>query len=117
MKPEFSHASESFKRLNPQLFGAVAPTHHQKPKRNQRGQSPNRVLEQVPNGVAIRVHFVAFRHRLFDDDNNVNSFKQLRDAIAATLGIDDADRRITFECSQVKTDGEQGVVVKIERSA
>jgi len=65
-------------------------------------------------GVAVRVTMVACRHRLTDDDALAYSCKPLRDAISNSLGLDDADARIKFEYGQLRTDGEQGVIVKIE---
>lgn len=61
-----------------------------------------------------RVLLVSCRHRELDDDSNIYSLKPLRDAIAASFGIDDADARIRFEYGQVITKGEQGVIVRIE---
>lgn len=61
-----------------------------------------------------RVLLISCRHRELDDDSNCYSLKPLRDAIAASFGIDDADARIRFEYGQVITKGEQGVIVRIE---
>lgn len=57
---------------------------------------------------------VACRRRLLDPDAVAASMKALTDAIAKTLGVDDADPAVEWEWSQVKTDGEEGVLVKIE---
>lgn len=65
-------------------------------------------------GVVWRVALVAHRRRLLDDDNNVASMKPLRDAVAETLGLDDGDRRVSWECGQVRTDGAEGVAVRVE---
>ena len=64
--------------------------------------------------VAVRVVLVSCRHRLSDDDAVAASLKPCRDAVAASLGIDDGDARVRFECSQARTDGDQGVLVKVE---
>jgi hypothetical protein len=69
---------------------------------------------QRTGGVAVVVTLIAFRSREYDTDNNVASQKGLRDAIAASLGLDDADRRIKFQYGQIVTRGRQGVLVKIE---
>lgn len=61
-----------------------------------------------------RVLLIACRHRELDDDSNVYSLKPLRDAIAASLGLDDADTRIRWDYGQAITPGEQGVIVRIE---
>ncbi len=39
----------------------------------------------------------------------------MRDAIARWLGLDDADQVIEWEYSQHKTNGRQGVAVRIEK--
>ena len=50
----------------------------------------------------------------FDDDNLIASIKPLRDAIAASIGIDDGDKRIAFQYQQLQTKGREGVLVHIE---
>lgn len=49
-----------------------------------------------------------------DSDNLAGGLKYLRDAIAESLGLDDADRFIVWEYHQVETRGAEGVAVKIE---
>jgi len=61
-----------------------------------------------------RVLLISCRHHELDDDSNVYSLKPIRDAIAASFGIDDADGRISWEYGQQLTRGEQGVIVRIE---
>lgn len=39
--------------------------------------------------------------------------KPLTDAIAASLGVDDADPRLSWEYGQQQTRGEEGVFVKV----
>ena len=65
-------------------------------------------------GVVVVVTLIAFRHREIDDDSCSYSLVPIRDAIAASLGLDDADRRIRFQYGQVVTRARQGVLVKIE---
>ncbi len=65
----------------------------------------------------LRVSLVAFRRNLLDRDAVSFQFKPLTDAVAATLGVDDDDPRVEWEWGQVKTDGEEGVVVKVEETA
>lgn len=60
----------------------------------------------------IRVQIISLRAKLTDSDNL--AAKWLRDAISASLGIDDGDSRIEWEVSQVLTGGEQGVIVRVE---
>jgi hypothetical protein len=96
--------------------GAVAPSVSQ--------QAPLRPLEQGvqvrqkgKGGVEVVVSLVGFRRKELDDDGFIYACKPLRDAIAATLGLDDGDRRIRFEYSQLETRGEQGVIVKVQKQA
>lgn len=107
------NASESLKRLNPHLFGIGSKVEvRQQPK-------PEAALERhVPpkQGGKIRlvVSIIGLRRRILDDDNFTAGNKPLRDAIAATLGIDDGDKRIEFQYGQVKVQGEQVTIVKID---
>lgn len=107
--------SETVRKLNPELFGP-RKVEAQKPKPTPApalvGSKPESKIGNP--GVAFCCHFIAMRHRLLDDDNNVTSFKPLRDAIAATLGIDDRDKRVTWKCDQCLTAGEEEVLVRIE---
>lgn len=64
--------------------------------------------------VAVVVTLVTCRSRELDDDGNVAALKPLRDAIAESLRLDDADKRIRFEYSQCETRAENGVIVKIQ---
>lgn len=111
MNPNFSNASESFKRLNPHLMGGVPAT---QPKRD--GLDPVARANAIKKGGAGRVvvSLVGFRRRALDDDNFVGACKHLRDAIAASLGLDDGDPRLRWEYSQHETRGAEGVMVKIQ---
>lgn len=71
---------------------------------------------QSKGSVAVRVVLVSCRHRCSDDDGVAASLKPIRDAVAASLGIDDGDARVKFHYTQCQTDGEQGVLVKIEEA-
>ena len=63
----------------------------------------------------LRITFVRFCKREFDDDNLAGSLKQLRDIIAAWIGCDDSKRNIEWEYNQILTRGRCGTAVKIER--
>lgn len=65
--------------------------------------------------VEIVVSLVTCRRRELDDDGNVAALKPLRDAIAESLLLDDADKRIRFQYSQIETRASQGVVVTVEK--
>lgn len=61
------------------------------------------------------VSLVQFRKSLLDDHDNARAAcKPIVDAIAASLGVDDGDRRIKWQYGQIETRGEQGVMLKIE---
>ena len=114
MKPEFANASDTFKRLNPHLFGVGAVEAGEPKPIVASALVGGGAQRQKSGAVLVRISLVAHRRRLTDDDNNTGSFKPLRDAIARSIGIDDGDARIAFECGQVETKGQEGVTVKIE---
>jgi hypothetical protein len=65
--------------------------------------------------VAI-VTIIRVGYREVDDDSIVPGFKALRDAIAASLGVDDGDKRIRWRYSQARIDdGRTGTIVKIDQ--
>lgn len=110
--------SASFRRQNPDLF-PVAPVPRTEPQPDA-GREPSRAValqEPRQRRVVCRVRIVAFRKRLCDEDNNVAAQKTLRDCIAQTLMVDDADRRVQWEYLQVKTAGEPGTLVLITENA
>lgn len=116
LRQMYGQGSKSFQQRNPDLVG-VGEVETQKSK-----STPSQTLvggaskhEGGKKGVAIIVSFTAFTKRELDDDNLIGSIKPLRDVVASFLHIDDADPRIKFEYGQQKTDGEQGVAVKIQR--
>ena len=95
--------------------GAVAPEAQQPVRpRSLDCQKPRR--EKRKGRVAVVVSIIAFRAREIDEDNLIAGLKWLKDSIAATLGLDDGDRRIRWEFGQCETRGEQGVIVKIQRA-
>lgn len=85
---------------------------------HQRERHPLSTLVQESNGqhqrktsVGICITLVSFRHKELDDDNLSTGFKPLRDAIATSLGVDDADKRLLWEVRQVVTKGAEGTQV------
>jgi hypothetical protein len=121
VKPELENPfanseSNSFKRLNPHLFGAVGAVEAKKPEPTTAKTLERRdqKLKRGKVGVQVRVHLVAVLRRELDDDNLVASFKCLRDHIASELGIDDADKRVEWKYHQLHTSGEEGVLVMLE---
>lgn len=88
----------------------------EKPESDRRGQKQDRQLAEGPFCVVVRCEITAYRRRLLDaHENHPYSFKHLVDAIAADLGVPDNDPRLVWRFHQVKTDGEEGVIVKISR--
>ena len=92
------------------FVGAVVPEVTKPITRSER-------VEPGSPGVVVCVEFIACRRRILDDDNNVASFKVLRDCVAATLGVPDPDDdpRIEWRYHQLRTRGAEGVIVKIEK--
>lgn len=70
---------------------------------------------KISKGCLVVCTLTAHRRRLIDDDNCVASLKPLRDGVSESLGIDDGDSRIRFQCHQLLTIGKEGVTVTIER--
>jgi hypothetical protein len=61
----------------------------------------------------IAISLVTFRPVAIDDDNNVGSLKTVRDAVAASLGVNDRDSRIRWEYGQVESRAGTGTLIKI----
>jgi hypothetical protein len=112
---QIPQGSEDYRRLNPHIFG-VRSVQAEKPKHNadKALARTSQKCTPVAQGLAICVSLVVLSRRLMDSDNLSGSCKSLRDAIAASLGIDDGDEAVTWEYGQMRTDGEQGVLVKIQ---
>lgn len=66
-------------------------------------------------GMGVVITITSYRRKLLDDDNLVAGAKALRDAIATSLGVDDADLRLKWEYRQHTTDGAEGTLVTISR--
>lgn len=112
-----NEVSDDVKRLNPDVFGPVRPV-----RAAERERDPNTALDKKPRrikaskgSVALCCTIIGCRSRVLDSDNFQAGCKPLRDAIARMFGLDDADDCIQWEYGQVRTDGKQGVIVKIER--
>jgi hypothetical protein len=63
--------------------------------------------------VAICVAIVSYRNRPIDSDNLSSGAKPVRDAIARSLGLDDGDKRITWQYETIVTTGAVGTHVLI----
>lgn len=79
-----------------------------------RGESPPADAPQGRRKTRVVVSLIGLRRRTLDDDNFVGACKHLRDAIAASLGLDDGDKRFTWQYGQQPTTGREGIVVHIE---
>ena len=101
------------KALNPHLYNLVELD---SPKRKQAPvQALDRsVQKQGSRKVRVGVQFVRFGRKELDSDNLVIAYKPLRDAVAATLGVDDNDKRIKWDYAQVLTTGQTGTLVKFD---
>lgn len=75
------------------------------------------VLSQfTPPALPVVVTMIRSAPRLLDDDNAVGSMKSARDQIAAWLGVNDRDERVTWIVDQRKVPRkEQGTVLRVER--
>ena len=66
--------------------------------------------------VVLVVTLIAMLRREFDAHDNLRaSLKPLVDAIAASLGVPDNDRRLRWQYAQQRTDGAARVVVTVEK--
>jgi hypothetical protein len=117
----FLHASADFLRLNPGLFASHPLGKLATPAQSQRTVSLDRpALPQrrratrAQTGAQVIVTLNAVVGCQSDDDNAVAAMKPLRDAIAAEMGADDADRRIRWQYGQTETRGAEGVLVIVE---
>ena len=106
--------SPSFRRLNAGLFDAVRPVPSAVAQPGGRGEPAPADAPQGGRKTRVVVSLVSLRKRILDDDNDVGAKKHLRDAIAASLGLDDGDKRFTWQYSQQPTTGREGIIVHIE---
>jgi len=128
-------AQDEAQRLNPRLYGpaahkrAVENAEAEKAACNERvdqlaesvaKQNAIHALDNQPKDrtrrqgrVAIIVTITSYRRAELDFDNLVSGLKSLRDAIASSLALDDADKRLRWEYSQVVTTGITGTHVLI----
>lgn len=110
-----SHVQERIKRENPGLFGTgVRPVPPSQPQPDGRGHAAPAHPPQTGRPCRVVVSLIGLRKRTLDDDNFVGACKHLRDAIAASLGLDDGDKRLTWQYQQLQTKGREGVLVQIE---
>lgn len=68
-----------------------------------------------PVALAVVVTIIRVGYKEFDEDNLIAGAKPLRDAIAASLRVDDADKRIRWQYRQIIDAGRTGTIVKIDQ--
>jgi hypothetical protein len=93
---------------------AVRPLSPALPQPDHQRQTPRTHPPQASRAHRVVISLIALRRRPLDPDNNAASFKHLQDAIAQTLGLDDGDKRLTWQYQQMHTYGSEGVLVRIE---
>ncbi len=65
------------------------------------------------SGPIVAVSIIGVRKRLLDSDNFIGACKHLRDQIAMSLNVDDADPRVDWRYNQIKGMPE-GTIVLIQ---
>jgi hypothetical protein len=106
--------SEATRKRNPHLFG-LGPVPTSEPKRNRRRKPQTTDANQTRGSFRLVVSLIGLRRIPLDDDNfSGSSIKQIRDAIAESLGLDDGDKRLRWQYQQCQTAGAEGLIVKIE---
>lgn len=113
LRKRFPNISESVLRRS---IAAVAPL-----VATEREQGAQPALEQnAPTkqsrrrSVGACVTLISFRRRVCDDDNDAAGYKHLRDCIARRLGLDDGDKRLTWQYGRIYTHGQEGTAVIIQ---
>src|SRR5215475_8071437 len=106
-----SISSESIRKLNPHLFSDAGGVHRDGGKPARQETLVRRIKKSKGSVSCIcEVSLIAFRRTEADDDGNISALKWLRDAIAATLGIDDGDKRVRWKYSSIVTTGKQETI-------
>lgn len=108
------------RKLNPHLFaqaggpppGGLAGPERKSDPLPSLGKRP-KVQRGGKSRVVVCVTIIACRNREIDSDNLSSGAKCLRDCIATSLGIDDADKRIRWEYGFAQTSGPEQTIVRI----
>jgi hypothetical protein len=112
MKLDPNDLPETIKKLNPHLFVGGVEQSFSKPVASQALDSSRSKCKEGKGRVVISL--IRYGARELDSDNLSGSLKPLRDGISATIGIDDGDKRLIWQYSQITTKGHPGVMVTIE---
>lgn len=115
VKKLFPYASPSTIARNRDPVPGLPDTQRKRAKEPALVGRPRKRQRGAP-GLAICVEIISLRKRLLDSDNLVGGGKALRDAIAASLGLDDGDRRVKWNYHQLLTNGTPGTIVNISAS-
>ncbi len=102
------------RRIQQQLADDLRGVPAAQPQPDRRRIAPQPNAAQAGSPIRVVVSLIALRRRALDDDNHVGACKHLRDAIAASLRLDDADKRLRWQYAQCETRGQEGVIVRIE---
>lgn len=107
------HVQDRIRRDNPSVFIRAVPPKVAKPIPDKTLARDVSGQEKGDSGVAISIRLIVLTKRLMDSDNAIACTKPLRDCIAKSLGVDDGDKRLTWEYHQLKTSGQEGVIVTL----
>jgi len=112
----FPRASKSLIRRNADpVVGGVVPA-LDKPKPGRALVKDVQARQEGQGGVRYCITLISCRRKPIDGHDNLkHGQKSLVDAIAEWIGHDDADPRISWQYSQIKTDGPEGVIVTIQQ--
>lgn len=112
-----TNPSETTKKLNPHLWGNNRPMAQLQGAQRKPAALPpldrGRKTRQGSKGCVVVCIVGLRRRRPLDSDNFIAGAKPLRDVIASSLCVDDADSRVSWEYGQVRTTGPEGTVVLI----
>lgn len=114
---DLSKANEKFKRCIPSDFGGpVREMETKKPKSHQGRAGQNSDVESSERRSGFRIQLIQLRRRLLDGHDNMRSAcKPAVDRITQRLGFKaDNDERIIWEYHQLRTAGEEQLLVVIE---
>lgn len=100
----------AIRAANPALGGVESSQQPKPPRALERNAQAKQSRER---SLAVCVQIIGLRRRRLDDDNFAAGAKPLRDAIAASLAIDDGASAIRFEYAQAQTEGPEGTIVRI----
>ena len=113
MRLNWNAISDATRKRNPELFG-MGPVSPSKPKRSGRRKSEASNADQARGAFRVVISLIGFRRIPLDDDNFVGACKHIRDAIAASLKLDDGDKRLKWQYQQIQSAGDEGLLVRIE---